>query len=70
MTVRAIYENGVFRPVDPVSLPEKTQVEVTLPQNETQERENQQNIFSILRKNFPSGETDVAARHNEHQPWQ
>lgn len=26
MTVHAIYENGVFRPVDPVDLPERTPV--------------------------------------------
>lgn len=28
-TIRAIYENGVFRPVEPVDLPEHTAVEVT-----------------------------------------
>jgi predicted DNA-binding antitoxin AbrB/MazE fold protein len=28
-TIRAIYENGVFRPVEPVNLPEHTAVEVT-----------------------------------------
>jgi predicted DNA-binding antitoxin AbrB/MazE fold protein len=29
-TVHAIYENGVFRPVEPVSLPENTPVELEL----------------------------------------
>jgi len=28
MTVRAIYENGVFRPTEPVNLPENAEVEV------------------------------------------
>ncbi len=63
MTVRAIYENGVFRPVVPLSLPEHLEVEVVLPEKSTQEE-----IFAILRTNFPSGESDVAERHNEHQP--
>ena len=66
MTVRAIYENGVFRPIKPVNLPEKTEVEVTMPDDK--DRANQDAIFAILRKSYPSGETDVAERHNEHQP--
>ena len=66
MTVRAIYENGVFWPISPVSLPEKTEVEVNLPDD--RDRANQDAIFAILRTSYPSGETDVAERHNEHQP--
>lgn len=31
MTVKAIYENGIFRPAEPVHIAERTQVEVTLP---------------------------------------
>lgn len=31
MTVRAIYENGVFRPQEPVKLEEHTEVEVIIP---------------------------------------
>ncbi len=31
MTVKAIYENGVFRPQEPVHLEEHTQVEVVIP---------------------------------------
>ena len=31
MTVRAIYENGVFRPTEPVNLPERAEVQVLLP---------------------------------------
>ncbi len=67
MTVRAIYENGVFRPVEPVNLPENTEVEVTLAESEDGAA-NQQAIFAILRQNHPSGESDVAERHNRHQP--
>lgn len=31
MTVKAIYENGVFRPQEPVDLEEHTEVEVLIP---------------------------------------
>ena len=31
MTVKAIYENGVFRPQEPVNLAERTEVEVRTP---------------------------------------
>jgi predicted DNA-binding antitoxin AbrB/MazE fold protein len=65
MTVRAIYENGVFRPIRPVDLPEHTEVDVHLPEDEDA---NQEAIYAILRTSYPSGERDVAARHDEHQP--
>jgi predicted DNA-binding antitoxin AbrB/MazE fold protein len=68
MTIRAIYENGVFTPTEPVCLPERTSVEITVPQANSEERINQAEIFAILRQSYPSGETDVAERHNEHQP--
>ncbi len=31
MSVKATYENGVFKPIEPVELPEHTEVEVLLP---------------------------------------
>lgn len=68
MTVRAIYENGIFRPTEPVNLPEHTPVEVTVPESDRQEPDNQSQIFAILRKSSSSGRSDVAERHNEHQP--
>ena len=70
MTVRAIYENGVFRPTEPVNLPEKSRVEFEpkLVQDEKEDRAAQQRIYELLGQSFPSGETDVAERHDEHQP--
>ena len=56
------------RPTEPVDLPEKTTVDVTVPESEAQEADNQEAIFAILRESYPSGESDVAERHNEHQP--
>jgi len=42
-TIRAIYEGGVFRPLDPVELPEGAQVEVSpIRENGTQAPEESQ----------------------------
>ncbi len=69
MTVKAIYENGVFRPTEPVNLPEQTCVDVIVPtESDPEDRKNQEEIYALLRQSHPSGETDVAERHNEHQP--
>jgi predicted DNA-binding antitoxin AbrB/MazE fold protein len=67
--IHAIYENGVFRPIDPVALPESCRVEFepriieplpSAPQTAA--------VYAVLSQRFDSGEPDVAARHNEHQP--
>ena len=70
MTVHAIFENGVFRPLEAVNLPEKARVvfDPTIVEKTSEDRANQEKIFAILRRSYPSGETDVAERHNEHQP--
>jgi len=71
MTVKAIYENGIFRPVTPVSLPENAEVEVVLPpdQEEFARREQaRQEVAEILSRRYASGQTDTADRHKEHQP--
>ena len=34
MTIHAIYENGVFRPLEPVELPDKTEVQISVHVNE------------------------------------
>jgi predicted DNA-binding antitoxin AbrB/MazE fold protein len=70
MTVKAIYENGVFRPTEPVDLPDRSQVEFD-PKIVGQDQDDeaaQQRIYELLRQSLPSGERDVAERHNEHQP--
>jgi predicted DNA-binding antitoxin AbrB/MazE fold protein len=70
MTIRAIYENGVFRPTGPVDLPESARVEFE-PKVLVQEPDDfaaQERIYELLGQSVPSGERDVAERHNEHQP--
>lgn len=68
-TVHAVYENGVFRPTEKVQLPEHCQVEFEpRPVREADNEPDMSSTYSILSEQYASGERDVAARHNEHQP--
>jgi len=68
-TVHAIYENGVLRPVQPIDLPERCEVEVEIRTLQPdQHRPTLDDVYAILNERFDSDEHDVAARHNEHQP--
>lgn len=68
-TVHAIYENGVFRPEKPVELPEHCRVAFE-PRMlaDGAEKPPLDDVYAVLNKRFASGESDVAERHNEHQP--
>ena len=75
MTVKAIYENGLFRPVEPVNLPEKAVVELNFSttgpaaeQESPADRRAREEVLEILSHSYETGQTDTAARHNEHQP--
>jgi predicted DNA-binding antitoxin AbrB/MazE fold protein len=71
-TIHAIYENGVFRPTEPVDLPDHTAVEFEPRIKETPSpppmSEGLAKVYAILSERYASGATDTAARHNEHQP--
>lgn len=76
--IHAIYENGVFRPLEPVDLPDRTAVEFEPRVRSSSAQEDQPSappmseglakIYAILGERYDSGQTDTAARHNEHQP--
>jgi predicted DNA-binding antitoxin AbrB/MazE fold protein len=67
--IHAIYENGVFRPIQPVSPPERCEVEVEIHAiNAERQQPSLDDVYAILGRRHSSGEHDVAARHNEHQP--
>lgn len=67
--IHAIYERGVFRPLETVDLPETTEVVIeprpVLPAASADARAR---VLAVLARRFDSGDTDVAARHDEHQP--
>ena len=68
-TIHAIFENGVFRPVEPVNLPDRCEVEVEVRTvRPGAGQPSLDDVYAILSRRFNSGEHDVAARHNEHQP--
>ena len=67
--VHAIYEKGVFRPVQPVELPENCEVEFeprVVDSNGVGCASEE--LYGLLNKRYESGESDTAERHNEHQP--
>ncbi len=68
-SVHAIYENGVFRPVGSVDLPDRCEVEFE-PRlvQPAAAGDGLDDIYAVLAKRYASGEHDLAARHNEHQP--
>lgn len=75
MTVRAIYENGVIRLTKPLDLPDNTavEVEITAIGEEEQETLNRRErarkaVLEILSRSYDTGQSDAAARHDEHQP--
>ncbi|MDS4021734.1 MAG: antitoxin family protein [Candidatus Competibacter sp.] len=69
MTFHAVYENGVFRPTRKVDLPEHCEVAVEIHQVQVERvKPGLDDIYAILSERFDSGEPDVAARHDEHQP--
>jgi predicted DNA-binding antitoxin AbrB/MazE fold protein len=69
-TIHAVYGSGVFRPLETVELPERTEVEFEpRPAAQAQDHDRQlDGIYAILAERYQSGESDVAARVDEHQP--
>ena len=69
-TIHAVCESGVFRPLETVELPERTEVEFEpRPVAGAEDRNGQlDGIYAVLGERYQSGEPDVAARHDEHQP--
>lgn len=68
-SIQAVFEGGVFRPVTPVTLPEHSIVEfeprMVAPGAAASD---QSEIRRLLSLRFNSGDSQVAARHDEHQP--
>jgi len=68
-TIHAVYENGIFRPIDPVELPDRCQVEITFqPQPALIARNTMARLAEIGRQ-FPENSdmpTDLAAQHDHY----
>jgi len=68
MTVHAIFEGGVFRPLTPIDLPERCEVEFEQRPVEPTTDADQSEIHRLLSQSFDTGIPDLAARVDEHQP--
>jgi predicted DNA-binding antitoxin AbrB/MazE fold protein len=67
-TIQAVFEDGVFRPIGPVALPEKSTVEFEPRVVEFQQTDTMLEAFEILSHSYDTGQPDLAARHDEHRP--
>jgi predicted DNA-binding antitoxin AbrB/MazE fold protein len=68
-TIEAIFEGGVFRPIEPVVLPEKCRVQLQIVNGAPLEADDDMEaIYEVLDRRHSTGISDLAARHNEHQP--
>lgn len=68
-TVHAIYENGVFRPLTDVELPDRVEVEfVPHPVRPTAHESRQDAVYDILAQAFDTDDPHLSQRHDEHQP--
>jgi predicted DNA-binding antitoxin AbrB/MazE fold protein len=67
--IRAVYEDRVFRPLEAAELPEHCHVEFEPRIIDAEPLVSSlDDLYAILSERGDSGESDVAARHNEHQP--
>ena len=67
--IHAVFENGVFRPRDSVDLPEGSEVEFE-PRvvREAPPKSHRERLHDFLNRRIETGETDMAARHDEPLP--
>jgi predicted DNA-binding antitoxin AbrB/MazE fold protein len=69
-TIHAVYENGVFRPLEPVELPEGSEVTVEpkpIDEPDVLSR-HQKRIYELLSQSVDTGDPHFSERHDEHQP--
>lgn len=62
--IKAIYENGVIRPLQPLDLPERTEVEIQVPESEAKKPPPAKKALSFVGIGR-SGRRDVSERAEE-----
>lgn len=69
-TIHAIFEHGVFRPTEPVDLPENSAVtfEPRVVDKSAAPSQAMGKIYEILSRSYETDDPDLGTRHNEHQP--
>jgi predicted DNA-binding antitoxin AbrB/MazE fold protein len=68
-SIHAIYENGVFRPLGQVELPDHTEVEfVPYPVRHDPKKSHQDTVYKILSRAYDTDDPHLSERHNDHRP--
>jgi len=69
-TIHAIYEKGVFRPTEPVDLPDNCPVvfEPRVVKKDGAADQAMAKVYEILSRTYDTDDPDLSERHNEHQP--
>jgi predicted DNA-binding antitoxin AbrB/MazE fold protein len=72
MIIHAVYENGVFRPTEPVDLAQSAHVKLEVHPIQAVDKvpktDHLDEIYEILSRSYETGDPYLASRHNEHQP--
>ncbi|MBI5154175.1 antitoxin family protein [Candidatus Poribacteria bacterium] len=66
-TILAVYEDGVFKPLDPVELPKHSRVRVE-PEGAGNILGEETEMYRLLGLRYNSGDSTGAERHNELMP--
>ncbi|MBI3406974.1 MAG: antitoxin family protein [Planctomycetes bacterium] len=67
--IHATYENGVFRPSQPVNLPERSEVEIIIQKvSDNGSKPSLKELYRILSESVDTGDPSLASRHDEYQP--
>jgi predicted DNA-binding antitoxin AbrB/MazE fold protein len=69
-TIDAIFKDGIFRPTQPVELPNDCHVKLVVEEvaKPAVREDAMKAIHEIMSFRFKSGTGDLGLRHNEHQP--
>ena len=70
-TIEAVYEKGVFRPLEPISLPEGEQVQVTVPEGnpEIQRRLATLDAFEAALEGMTEEQWEKFDEAVQRRPW-
>ena len=67
--IHAVYENGIFRPLDPVDLPDRCEVEIMIQSQSTVMARTTLARLAEISRQFPVNPeppTDLAAQHDHY----
>ena len=67
-TIQAVYDNGVFRPLEPVELPDQARISITLNEEDDDDRP-WRGVFVVEYPEKVTGRCTVSFRDGEQPKW-